>query len=220
MFKMNWNKYYMTELANRAETLKLQTVQGTQDQYAAMFGGLLFMDFRGKTCQRGAYSKRIEEEPYSVVERLDEYAPNLWITVAIPEITREKSDQTNGSLSDRYLDGEKLIVEAIEEMARNGQEGKRAVVNQDLEYLYRIINKDNEFMDLFGMVSEDNKRIIKVGKNAGAVATRVCGAGRGAVALIAKSEDEREAIFQALQGEVEHLYKVEMDEGARYETQV
>lgn len=217
LFAQGWNKYYMTELANRAETLKLQTVQGTQDQYAAMFGGLLFMDFRGKVCQRGQYSKPIEQEPYAVVERLDEYAPNLYITIAVPEIKRVKSDETNGSLSERYLDGEEKIVETMELMAINGQEGKRAIVNGEREKLFDCINQDNEYMTIFGMVAEENKEIVSIAKKAGAAAGRVCGAGRAAVALYARSQNDRQKVYDALKGEVKEIFQVERDEGARYE---
>ena len=54
LFKKEWSNYYIAELAQRAETLKLKIVCGYQDQYTPTFGGLLFMDFEGKSSQRGS----------------------------------------------------------------------------------------------------------------------------------------------------------------------
>ncbi len=217
MFNMNWSKYYMAELAQRAETYKLLTVNGYQDQYSAMFGGLLFMNFRGKSCQRGSYSKTVEAEPYTTVENLTEYLPDFNIVVAVPKITRLSSDQTNGSLSDRYLDGEKLIVDAVNRMAEQGLQAKKMVVDGEVEELYKLINQDNDFHRLYGFVSEDNEMIIEIANKNGALACNVCGAGRGAVAIFAKDEAAAEQIYVALKDKVENIYQVKNDEGARYE---
>ena len=219
LFNLNWSKYYMTELAQRAETYKLHTVNGYQDQYSAMFGGLLFMNFEGKKCQRGDYSKTIEEEPYATIEQLTPYAPDFNLVVAIPDITRSGSGQTNGSLSDRYLDGEKKIVDLISKMSGNGREAKKTVVDNDIDRLYKLINEDNEILREFGFLSEDNEKIIEVAMKYGAIACRTCGAGRGAVAIFSKNEIDRETIYQALKNEsiVKHLFKSEMDTGATYE---
>lgn len=217
LFDKNWSKYYMTELAQRAETFKLHTVNGYQDQYTAMFGGLLFMNYDGKSCQRGAYSKTVEEEPYTTVETLDEYVPDFHLVVAVPKITREGSGQTNGSLSDRYLDGEAKIVELIRESAHNGKWAKKCVVDGNITELYKIINRENDILREYGFVSEANEEIIETAKNNGAVACKVCGAGRGAVAIFTSDEITRKKIYAALKNQVEHIFLSHKDQGARYE---
>lgn len=217
LFNQGWSKYYMAELAQRSETLKLHTVNGYQDQYTAMFGGLLFMDFRGKSCQRGDYSKPIETEPYTVVEDLTQYMPGFEIVVAVPKITRQGSGQTNGSLSDRYLDGESKIVQLITEMARNAQDAKKAIVDNNLSDLYKLINTDNNILREFDFLTDDNEMIIKTSLIHGALATKTCGAGRGAVAIFCPNKVIKNKIFDELKGRVEHVFKVKPDSGARYE---
>ena len=85
-----------------------------------------------------------------MVERLDEYLPGFHIVVAVPEITRKSSGETNGSLSDRYLDGEKGIVEKMKLKAKLTQDAKKAIVDGENRSLYRIINKNNDIMRDFG----------------------------------------------------------------------
>lgn len=217
LFDKKWSKYYMTELAQRAETLKMQTVNGYQDQYAAMFGGLLFMNFEGKSCQRGSYSKPVESEPYTTVERLDSDNLGFKVVVAIPEIERAGSGQTNGSVSDRYLDGDQRIVSLIKESMVRGREAKKAVVDNDMPKLFELINQDNEMLREFGFVTVENERIIKLAMDHGALAARVCGAGRGAVGLYCPDEVSRDAVYNAINGTVPLVHKAEPAEGARYE---
>lgn len=220
LFDKKWSKYYMAELAQRSETFKLHTVNGYQDQYTAMFGGVLFMDFRGKSCQRGDYSKSVESEPYTVVENLTDYLPKTHIVVAVPKVTRISSDQTNGSLSDRYLDNEPLIVEAIEKMAKNTQLAKKALVDRDSAKLFELVNADNNTLRLFNFLTPDNEMIIKTSMELGAIAGKTCGAGRGAVALFAPSHEIAQNIYAKLQTMVENIYYVVNDEGARYEESI
>lgn len=217
LYKKNWSKYYMAELAQRAETLKMQTVNGYQDQYAAMFGGLLFMNFEGKSCQRGQYSKPVESEPYATVEQLSIEDPGFKVVVAIPEIERAGSGQTNGSVSDRYLDGDPRIVSLINESMIRGRDAKKAVVDNDIPRLFELINQDNEMLREFGFVTAENERIIKLAMDHGADAARVCGAGRGAVGLYCRDEQTRDAVYHAINGTVPLVHKAEPAEGARYE---
>lgn len=217
LFQKNWSKYYMAELAQRAETLKLNMVNGCQDQYAAMFGGLIFMDFEGKKCQKGEYSKPVEQEPYAVVERLDQYLPDFHILVAIPQIERISSDQTNSSLSDRYLNGETKIVELIEQKAALTREAKKALVDHDISKLYHIINQNNQIMKEFNFLSKYNLAIEEVAKQNGALAVKTCGAGRAAMAIFAKDEGNKKALKQILKPHCNHLFEVNLDQGARIE---
>lgn len=217
LFEKNWSRYFMAELAQRAETLKLQTVNGYQDQYCAMFGGLLFMNFAGKSCQRGAYSKTVEAEPYTTVEDLSPYLPKFHLVVAIPEITRAGSGQTNGSLSDRFLDGEQKIVDLINRSAKLAKEAKKCVVDGKLDRLYEIIKEDNDISRQYGFLTDVNEQIIKVSKDNGAVAWRTCGAGRGAVAIFAPNQIVQQTIFSTLKKIVPYVFMPKIDQGARYE---
>ncbi|MBN2015576.1 hypothetical protein JW766_01975 [Candidatus Dojkabacteria bacterium] len=217
LYDQKWNKYYIAELAQRAETLKLETVNGYQDQYTATFGGLIFMDFEGKECQKGKYSKPINEEPYTVVENLTEYLPDFHIIVAVPEITRKSSNETNSSVSARFLNGEKEIVDKMTLKAQLTQEAKKALIDGRMNDLYKLINQNNDIMRSFGFVSDDNEKIIEVASINGALACKTCGAGRGAVAIFAKDKKHQVKIFEALKPTVEHIFKIKIAKGVRIE---
>ena len=217
MFDRGWNLYYIAELAQRAETLKLKTVNGYQDQYTAAFGGLLFLDFNGKSCQKGKYSQPVEKEPYTAVERLDKYQPEFHTIIAIPKIKRASSNQTNSRVSERYLAGEAKIVALMNKKARLTQEAKKKVVNHEMEKLYKIINLNNAIMRKFGFVSEDNERIIAIANKHKALATKTCGAGWGAVAVFAKDQNQQNKIMNALKDEVVFIRSVKPAKGVRFE---
>ncbi len=219
LFSLNWSKYYIAELAQRAESYKLQTVNGHQDQYSAVFGGLIYMDFEGKTCQKGIYSKTVEEEPYATVESLDEYMPDFHIIIAIPQITRASSDETNSSVSEKYLNNDPEIVNLMKEKAKLTQLAKKLVIEKKETKLYEVINQNNEIMRKFGFLTEDNELIIKKSFEMGALACKTTGAGKGAVAIFARNKELTQKIFEALKREssIKHLFIVKKDEGARKE---
>lgn len=217
LFSKNWSKYYIAELAQRAETLKLKTVQGYQDQYTATFGGLVYMDFAGKACQKGAYSKPIEEEPYATVENLSKYLPELFPIVVVPKIDRISSNDTNGLLSSRYLNGEVKVVKAMKKKAELTREARKALIEGDLELLYSLINENNEIMKGWNFLSKHNINIEEIAQKNGALAVKTCGAGRAGMAIFAKNSYNQEDLYKLLKPEVDHIFNVKIAEGVRYE---
>jgi galactokinase/mevalonate kinase-like predicted kinase len=219
LFQKNWSKYYMTELAQRAETLKLQTVNGYQDQYTASFGGLIFMDFEGKACQKGSYSKPIEEEPYAVVERLDEYLPKFNIVVAIPEIIRKGSDETNSSVSERYLNNDRKIVNLLKAKALLTQQIKKAIIEKKTSKIFEIINQNNQMMRELGYLSDNNEKMIEIANRIGVLASKTTGAGKGAVAFFVEDEIRQKELIEEFSKHnfIKHIFKVEVDEGVQKE---
>jgi galactokinase/mevalonate kinase-like predicted kinase len=217
LFKKNWSIYYLTELAQRAETFKLQTVNGYQDQYSAAFGYLNFFDFRDKECQKGNYSKPIDQEPYGVVESLKQYMPDFHILIAVPEIIRSSSGETNGSVSERYLNGDKEILDLMARVGKLTQEAKKCVIENKIDELYKIINENNDILRKFGFLSEKNEAIVETANENNALAVKVCGAGRGGTAVFAKNEAHLEKLYQALKPVSNYIYKVKPDGGVQFE---
>ncbi|MBP9759707.1 hypothetical protein KBD45_08500 [Candidatus Dojkabacteria bacterium] len=217
LFNKNWSIYYLTELAQRAESFKLHTVNGYQDQFSAAFGYLNYFDFREKECQKGNYSKSVEEEPYSIVENLTAYMPQLHIIVAVPEVIRSSSDETNGSVSERYLNGEKEIQALMIRLSKITQESKKCIVDGNLAKLYEIINENNEILRKFNFLSEKNEAIVNIAQANGALAVKVCGAGRGGTAVFAENEEHMDKLFNLLKPISNYIFKVKPDEGVKIE---
>jgi len=217
LYHKNWSFYYIAELAQRAETLKLQTVQGYQDQYTAAFGGLTFQDYTDKGCQKGHYSKPIDQEPYTVVEDLSSYNPDFHIIIVVPPIERTSSNETNSSISERYLAGDSKIVNDMLTKARISQEAKKAVIEGDLAKLYKIINQNNEILDSWGWQSKYNKEIWKLAEEHGALAVKTCGAGRGGMAIFAKDQSHQKKLNEVLEPKADYIFNVKLDQGVRIE---
>ena len=220
LFNKDWSLYYIAELAQRAETFKLETVNGYQDQFTAAFGGLIFMDFRGKSCQKGIYSRPIEEEPYTVVEDISDFVPRFKFLVAIPEILDITSNQANTMVSQRYLNGDEEIVNLIKEKAALTQEIKKAIIGGKNEKIVDIINKNQAIIRKFGWVSKDNERIQREAFDLGALAVKNTGAGFAGMAIVCRNEKDREKIAKGLNGVAEYMYEVEMAGGVRVESRV
>jgi len=216
LFRKKWSLYYIAELAQRAERLKLKTVQGLQDQYTAVFGGLVYMDFRNKECQKGKYSKPVEKEPYATIEKLDQYCPNFHIIIAVPQVERVSSNQTNQELSELYLNGNKKVVNQMKYVASLTQLAKKAVVDGKIQLLYEIINKNNNIMIEWGWLSKYNLEVMKIAKKNGALAIKTCGAGRGAMAIFAKDKNHQKQLFELIKPKVTQIYKVKKDKGVKF----
>lgn len=219
LFKKNWNKYYIAELAQRAETFKLKTVNGFQDQYSATFGGFIFMDFEGKACQKGKYTGPVESEPYAVVERLDDYLPNFNIVVAVPTITRTGSDETNSKVSELYLAGDERIVRLMHEKASLTRELKRNIVEKNSEQIFEIINNNNNIMREFGFLAPENEEMISIANKIGVLASKTTGAGRGAVAFFVESEVKQNQLIEEFEKHkfIRNIFKIKPDVGAQKE---
>ena len=91
------NDYVLAELAQRVEARELGITCGFADRYVPLFGGIAYIDYRGKLQQQA-----IGEEPYATYERLDDWVDSLPLVLATTGIARDSGD-VHGRLRPRYL---------------------------------------------------------------------------------------------------------------------
>ena len=66
------NDYILAELAQRVEALELGITCGYADRYVPLFGGIAYLDYRGKLFQND-----IKQEPFATYERLDNHVQDF-----------------------------------------------------------------------------------------------------------------------------------------------
>jgi mevalonate kinase len=210
--KMPMNLYELAEQAQRAET-DLGMLNGYQDWYAASFGGLLFLDFRGKN------NSPIEEEPYTTVEDLSSYRGNMRFVVADTKISHS-SALSNDMLYQMYVKGEKKVVSLIDQLDTVTREAKKAVVHEDMEKLSKIIKKNQEIIRKFGRSAPENEKLIEAAYRGGALSCKVVGAGYGGcIVALCSGRRNQESVRDSLLEETDSVFPVEIDRGVLAESE-
>ena len=92
----SFNRYFLAELNRTIELNYMKCQCGYQDAYMTTFGGLNYLDFRGKE-----YYKDLHNEQYATVENLAEYVTDLPLVVAHTGI-KHHSGQFHKPLRERW----------------------------------------------------------------------------------------------------------------------
>jgi len=167
------NLYQIAELARYIELNHLRIVCGYQDAYMCTFGGLNYMDFRGKQFYRHA-----EAELYATVERLDAYVPTLPFVLAHTGVTHS-SDAVHKPIRERWLEGEVAVRRGYEEISQLAREGKKALLAGDWPRLGWLMNQNHAIQRDLGGSGEVNERLLQVALQHGALGAKLAGAGDG-----------------------------------------
>lgn len=188
-----YHKYYLAELNRTIELHYMKCQCGYQDAYATTFGGLNYMDFRGKE-----YYRELDQELYATVEPLSPFIEELPFVIAHTGIKHNSGD-FHKPLRERWLEGEKKVVEGYAEIGDIASEGKKALLNEDWDELGYLMNKNHEIQDSIADSGEQNNYMIKVAKKSGALAAKLAGAGGGGtiIALTLKPERTKKALKEA-----------------------
>lgn len=198
------NDYLLAEMAQRVESKDLGIACGFADRYVPIFGGLAYIDYRGKL-----FHRPIGEEPYCTYERLDPYVGELPLVVCSTGIDRASGD-VHGCMRPRYLEEhaawEKagpgaerpFMLRVMEQAGQTAWRGKIALLSGDLEAFGRLMNENhrlvNEMMAYCGLRDEGvriTNRLIEAALAAGALGAKLTGAGgRGSVFALVRPGDE------------------------------
>lgn len=182
------------ELAEGAYRLeKLLGVEGgKQDQYASALGGFNHLRF-------GA-----EEEP-GIAERLEPDAGVVTELEARLVLCYLGGARHSGDLHERvwapFLAGDAGILTALRDIRDSIEPGREALVRGDLEALAEImtINREGARRLVPELVTPEMDEIFEVGKAAGAIGSKACGAGGGGCLLFLCQARATEQVGRALE---------------------
>lgn len=165
--------YSLAERVRYIELNYLKVVCGYQDAYMSAFGGLNYMDFRGKQFYREA-----EAELFATVEQLGNYVPELPFLLGFTGV-QHASGAVHRPLRERWLEGEKQVVDGYKRITEIARIGKKALLTADWPLLGRLMNENHAIQRDLGGSGESNERLIAAALEAGALGAKLAGAGDG-----------------------------------------
>ena len=184
------NDYLLAELTQRVEAEELGITCGFADRYVPLFGGIAYLDYRGKL-----YHKEICQEPYTTYERLDTWVDDIPLVAISTGIVRDSGD-VHGRMRPRYLKEHDAWAGQGGEMPPMMQfmtgawetawRGKIALLERDWETFGALMNKNhklvNEMMAYCGFsdgAGWANNLLIETALTNGALGAKLTGAGGG-----------------------------------------
>jgi galactokinase/mevalonate kinase-like predicted kinase len=163
----------LAELARHIESTRMGVVCGFGDQYMAVFGGLRYLDFRGKAHGEVSHPPR-----YATVEALDGLVPFLPFALGVTGV-RHSSGSVHKPIRERWLAGDPEVVAGYARMGELAREGKVALLTDDLPRFGELMNENHALQRGFGGSGESNEVLIAAALRAGALGAKLAGAGDG-----------------------------------------
>lgn len=167
------SRYVIAERARYIELNYLRVVCGYQDAYMCSFGGLNYMDFRGKQFYREA-----EAELFATVEPLSACVNDLPFVLAHTGV-EHSSGAVHKPIRERWLEGEAAVVQSYRRITEIARKGKKALLMADWPQLGRLMNENHAVQRDLGGSGESNERLIAAALAAGALGAKLAGAGDG-----------------------------------------
>jgi galactokinase/mevalonate kinase-like predicted kinase len=184
------NNYILAELTQRVEGKELGIACGFADRYVPIFGGLNYVDYRGKL-----HHADLCYEPFATIERLDPWVDDLPI-VAITTGIQHDSGDVHGRMRPRYIEehdrwsvggGDHPPMVAFMRGAwETAWRGKIALLEGDLKTFGELMNTNHrlvdEMMTYCGFIDGAgwaNNLCIQVALENGALGAKLTGAGGG-----------------------------------------
>jgi glucuronokinase len=167
---------YAPTLCLEAERDELGINCGYQDRVIQMYNGLVFMDFD---------KSYLEEHGYGQYERLSpSLLPNMYISY--DPNRAEESGKAHKKVKKLFEQKRPDVVSAMSEFADLAQKGRDALVAGRKDELSALVDANFNLRDSIFNVSEENRRMVMVARNAGASA-KFAGSGG---AIVGTYEDD------------------------------
>lgn len=167
------NPYLLAEIVRHIELYFLKIVCGYQDAYMCAFGSLNLLDFRDKE-----HYLSLNREPLGMVENLAPLAPPVPVILAHTGVQRV-SGSVHKPIRDRWIEGEPLVVQAMLRLGHLARMSKKAVLLGDWDMLGGAMIENHQIARSIGSSSEINEAVIAAAVDAGAIAAKLAGAGKG-----------------------------------------
>jgi galactokinase/mevalonate kinase-like predicted kinase len=205
------NDYVLAELCQRVEAKELGITCGYADRYVPLFGGLAYLDYRGKL-----YQKPIGEEPFATYERLDSWVPDLPLVIAFTGVVRESGD-VHSVMRGRYLkecadyeihklsDPRPFMLEVMKQVGDTAWRGKMALLRKDWTEFgrlmvenHRLVDEMMTYCDLPNGAGAANNVLIGAALAASALGAKLTGAGGGGSVFALAQPGHEEELLDAL----------------------
>lgn len=164
------------ELVRDVERHDAGVMCGFQDAYMIVHGGTQLMDFAGKT--------PVKRGPPARLRPIDAPLPFLLVTTGVERL----SGSVHGPMAERWLRGERLVVDSIEEISKLAEPGAEALISGDYKALAEAMNTNQALIRELGGSGDPVDLLVERSIGHGAMAAKLAGAGMGGT-IIALTED-------------------------------
>jgi galactokinase/mevalonate kinase-like predicted kinase len=165
--------YALAERSRAVERRLLGVACGWVDHYLCGFGGLRYVDLRGKERDDPPPGA-----PYATVEDLAPHVPALPFVLAFTGVAHH-SGSVHAPIRARWERGEPEVVAAYQRMAAIAREGKAALLAGDWPALGALLDENHALTRALGGSGEADERLIAAARAAGAPGAKLAGAGGG-----------------------------------------
>lgn len=173
----------IAETARVIEFDILKCVCGFQDQYMAALGGLCYLDFREKE------PTSTQAQVFATVENLEPLLGSLPLILANTGVQRHSGSVHKG-LRERWIEGDREVVDGYIRIARIAREAKRALLEGDWQFLGTAMNENHAIQRDLGGSGDANERLIAAALASGALGAKLAGAGKGGTIIALHPEPE------------------------------
>ena len=204
------NDYILAELAQRVEAKELGITCGFADRYVPLFGGLAYLDYRGKL-----HHQPIRQEPLVTYERLDAWVADLPL-VAITTGIQHDSGDVHSRMRPRYVaewdawsqkGGEPPhLVQLMSAAWETAWRGKIALLEGDLETFGELMNENHRLVDemMKSCGFRDgagwaNNLFVEIARSSGALGAKLTGAGGGGSVFALTRPGEEQKLVEVWQ---------------------
>jgi galactokinase/mevalonate kinase-like predicted kinase len=184
-FGWGLHPWAIAETARKVEYRTLGVLCGFQDQHMAVFGGLNLIDCRGKESL-----EQRDDEPPATVEPLGPYCPDIPLLAAHTGVQHHSGD-VHRSPRERWLEGDREVVEGYRRIAQLARMGKWALLDRDWPRLGALMNENHRIVAALGGSGPANEQLIEAARAAGAYGAKLAGAGGGGTILVLTDNYER-----------------------------
>jgi glucuronokinase len=161
----------------KAETEELGINAGLQDRVIQVFEGCVYMDFEKEHLQEKEYGKYESLNPVLL--------PKLYLAYKL-ELGKVSGIVLN-NIHERYLKGDKKVIDTLSEIASLADIGREAIINQNFETLNTIMNRNFDLRCSIMNISKSNMELVNTARECGASA-KFSGSGGAIIGMYTDDE--------------------------------
>ncbi len=162
------------ELVRDIERNEAGVMCGYQDAYMVVHGGLRLMDFAGK--------HPVNPGPHASLDDIGRFRPDLPFLLITTGVER-LSGSVHGPMADRWLAGDREVVETMLHLAKLPDIAAGALVSRDYEVLGEVMTDNQARIAALGGSGDAIDALISACLSSGALAAKLAGAGMGGTVL-------------------------------------
>lgn len=190
----------VVQIAADIETALIGVPAGKQDHIAATYGGMSLIQFGFTGYERRGYNE----------SRLDQLEEMIVLTYTG---AGRFSGMNNWEITKKFIDGDQAIRSKLLEIRQVASEMSVVVEEGDWENLARLVNSEWNIRRSLapGVSTPTIDSMILAAHSAGALASKVCGAGGGGCMITLTSPEKRSAVEKALSDQGATVMNFEFD---------